>query len=134
MGKLTTLVLIVLAQTAAPAAPPQKLYYLGEIKLSSPTGQPMGSQVIMLEKIMDPDKSSIVERALVVKQDGKVEEWTMRMTVKDDNTFTLTDDKKTVEGTGTLFGPAWKWIYFKGTFKASNGVVIEEETFWPTIQ
>jgi hypothetical protein len=53
----------------------------------------------------------------------------MRMTVKDDNTFTLVDDAKTVEGTGTLFGPAWKWTYFKATFKAANGVTIDDENY-----
>ena len=53
----------------------------------------------------------------------------MRLAVKDDGTFTLTDDARTVEGDGKLFGPAWKWTYFKGTFKAKNGVVIEDENF-----
>jgi hypothetical protein len=53
----------------------------------------------------------------------------MRLAVKDDDTFTLTDDAKTVEGSGKLFGPAWKWTYFKGTFRARNGVVIEDENF-----
>jgi hypothetical protein len=71
----------------------------------------------------------IIERALVIFADGKVEESTMRMAVKEDNTFTLTDDAKKVEGTGKLFGPPWKWTYFKGTFKARNGVQIEDENF-----
>jgi len=53
----------------------------------------------------------------------------MVLTVKDDNTFTLADAAKTTEGTGTLFGPAWKWTYFKGTFKHKNGAVIEDENF-----
>jgi hypothetical protein len=35
------------------AAMPEKIYYLGEIKLSSAEGKSMGSQVIMLEKIQD---------------------------------------------------------------------------------
>jgi hypothetical protein len=108
---------------------PEKLYYLGEIKLSSAEGKPVGSQVIMLEKIQDPAKSTIIERALVIFAGGKVEESTMRMAVKDDNTFILSDDAKKVEGTGKLFGPAWKWTYFKGTFKAKNGVLIEDENF-----
>jgi hypothetical protein len=53
----------------------------------------------------------------------------MRLKVKDDNTFTLTDDAKTVEGAGTLFGPAWKWTYFKGTWKSTAGVTIEDENY-----
>jgi hypothetical protein len=129
MRAVVVLVFTFLVPTWLLAVPPEKLYYLGEVKLSSATGQPMGSQVILVEKIHDRDNATIIERALVVHQDGKAEERTMRLAVKDDNTFTLTDDAKTVEGNGTLFGPAWKWIYFKGTFKAKNGVVIEDENF-----
>ena len=111
------------------ASPPEKLFYVGEVKLSAPNGKAMGSQVILLEKIHDRDKSTITERAIVVKPDGKAEEQTMVLTVKDDNTFTIADAAKTVEGTGTLFGPAWKWTYFKGTFKHKSGVIIEDENF-----
>jgi hypothetical protein len=123
------LVVAFLLPSWALAAPPEKLYCLGEGKLSSATGQATGSQVILVEKTLDRDNATIIERAIVVQPDGKVEERTMRLAVKDDNTFTLTDDAKTVEGSGTLFGPAWKWTYFKGTFKAKNGVQIEDENF-----
>src|SRR5262249_7038141 len=111
------------------AAPPEKLYFVGEAKLSSADGKAMGSQVLLVEKTYDRDNATIIERALVVHPDGKVEEFTMRLAVKEDNTFTLTDDAKTVEGSGTLFGPAWKWTYFKGKWKAKNGVQIEDENF-----
>jgi hypothetical protein len=129
MRTAIVLVVAVLAPAAAPAAAPVKLYYLGEVKLTSATGQAMGSQVILVEKILDPDNAAIIERALVVHPDGKAEEHAVRLAVKEDNTFTLTDDTKTVEGGGTLFGPAWKWTYFKATFKAKNGVRIEDENF-----
>lgn len=39
------------------------------------------------------------------------------------------DDAKTVEGGGRLFGPQWKWTYFKGSFKTKNGIRIEDENF-----
>ena len=129
MRTTIALVIIVLGPAWALAAPPEKLYYLGEVKLSSATGKAIGSQVLLVEKIHDRDKATILERAIIVHPDGKVEEQTMRLTVKDDDTFTLTDDAKTVEGSGKLFGPAWKWTYFKGKFKAKNGVVIEDENF-----
>jgi hypothetical protein len=129
MRTAIALVVAVLVPAWALAAPPEKMYYLGEMKLSSGSGQPLGSQVILLEKVHDRDSTTIVERALVVQPDGKVEEQTMRLAVKDDNTFTLTDDAGTVEGDGKLFGPAWKWTYFKGTFRAKNGVRIEDEDF-----
>ena len=53
----------------------------------------------------------------------------MRLAVKPDNSFTLTDDAGKAEGSGQLFGPAWKWTYFKAKYKATNGVVIEDENF-----
>src|SRR5215468_9925254 len=98
----------------------EKLYYVGESKLSDPSGKVYGSQVILLEKVLDPDNNLFVERAIVVKPDGTAEEFTMNHRVTG-NTFTLDDTKGMVKGSGTLFGPAWKWTYFKGTFEATNG-------------
>src|SRR5262245_12169867 len=92
------------ARRWAPAAEPERLCYLGKIKLTSAAGKPMGSQVIMLEKILDRDKLAIVEHGRVIFTGGKVEESTMRM-ARADNTLTLTDDAKALEGTGKLFGP-----------------------------
>jgi hypothetical protein len=129
MRPVVALGLVALLPVGAAATPPEKLYYLGEVKRTAADGQPMSSQVILLEKIHDPDKATITERAIVVKPDGTAEEQTMRLTVKDDNTFTLVDSAKTVEGTGTLSGPAWKWTYFKGTYKHTSGVVIVDENF-----
>jgi hypothetical protein len=106
----------------------EKLYYVGEAKLSDPSGKPFTTQVILLEKTLDPDNNIFVERAIQVKPDGKAEEFIMNHRVKG-NTFTLDDAKGTVKGSGTLHGPAWKWTYFKGTFEANNGARIEDENF-----
>ncbi len=129
MRSIFVLCVVIQLPGAVFAVPPEKLHYVGEVKLSAADGKSMGSQVILLQKTQDPDKSTITERALVVKPDGKVEEQTMSLTVKDDNTFHLADTAKTVEGSGTLFGPAWKWTYFKGAFKHKSGVLIEDENF-----
>jgi hypothetical protein len=69
-----------------------------------------------------------VERAIVVKPDGKAEEFTMNHRVTG-NRFTLEDPKGMVKGSGTVFGPPWKWTYFKGSFEATNGVRIEDDNF-----
>jgi hypothetical protein len=128
MRSAHALLLSVLAPTLALAAPPEKFYFLGEVRLSNAAGKPMSSQVILLEKIHDRDNSLILERAIVVQPDGKADERAMRMPVKD-NTFTLTDDAKTIEGAGTLFGPTWKWTYFKATYKTTTGITIDDENF-----
>jgi hypothetical protein len=129
MQKALALLFVVLIPAAGAAAQPEKLYFLGEVKLSSATGEPMGSQVILVEKTHDRDSSTIIERAIFVHPDGKVEDHTMHLAVKEDNSFTLIDDAKRVEGGGKLFGPAWKWTYFKATFKTKSGVTIEDENF-----
>ena len=40
-----------------------------------------------------------------------------------------------VTGSGTLFGPEWKWTYFKAMYQATNGARIDDENFMtdPTV-
>jgi hypothetical protein len=118
---------VLLAQTCA-AAEVEKVYFVGEIKLSSESGRPLGSQAILASRTHDPDRNLMTERAVIVKSDGTVDDYPMNMLVKGD-TFTIDDPKKVVEGSGTLFGPAWHWTYFKATYKAANGAVIDDENF-----
>lgn len=129
-ASLLLLLLPILESTSvhASAAEKQYFYYLGELRISSATGLPIPSQVILLEKIHDPEKGVITERAITVKPDGSADDHTVTMTVKGDD-FTLVDDAHSVTGTGKLFGPAWAWTYFKAQFKATNGVTIEDENF-----
>lgn len=129
MSRTAVLSFLLFLPSVTLAAPPEKFYFIGEAKLSLADGKPFQSQVILLEKTHDRDQSQIVERALVVKPDGKVDDETMILQVSDDNSFTLTDAKKTIHGKGELFGPMWKWTYFKGTFKHDTGIVIEDENF-----
>jgi hypothetical protein len=96
--------------------------------VSSPDGKTIGSQVILFEKTHDVDKLMMIESAVVVHPDGKVEEHTMRVKIEG-NSFTLTDDAQTIEGTGSWSGPAWRWTYFKATYKSTNGGQIEDENF-----
>ena len=134
--KLSVIVLVsaLLLRGLCFAAQVEKLYYVAEFKLSGPSGKVYGSQVILLEKVLDPDNSVFVERAIQVKPDGKAEEFIMNHRVKG-NTFTLDDDKGMVTGSGTLFGPEWKWTYFKATYQATNGARIDDENFMtdPTV-
>jgi len=113
---------------ACAAAEIERSYFVGEVKLSSESGQPIGSQAILTSRAYDPGQNRIVERAVVVKPDGTVDDYPMNLLVKG-NTFTIDDPKKAVEGSGILFGPAWHWTYLKGTYKATNGAVIDDEGF-----
>lgn len=126
MQKLATLVLFLALIPASLQAAVEKMYYAGEAKLSSPAGQPYGSQAFLLEKTHDPEHGVIVERAIVVKPDQSVDEFTMHLNVKG-NAFTLKES--TVEGSGILFGPDWHWTYFKGTYRTPNGIRIDDENY-----
>lgn len=106
----------------------EKFYYVGEMKLSSPIGNPMGSQAFLIEKTHDPDNHMIVERAVVASAGGKVEDFVMNMKVAG-NSFALRDAKGMAEGTGELFGPPWHWTYFKADYRISNGIRVEDENF-----
>ena len=61
--------IFVLIPVPALADPPLKLYYVGEAKVSSADGKPMGSQVYLLEKTIDRDKAMFTERPLIVQED-----------------------------------------------------------------
>jgi hypothetical protein len=125
--RLSVLTGILLAH-AGVAAASEKMYYFGQVRTSFESGQPGEAQVILLEKIHDPENNLIVERAISVKPDKSVEEYIMYMTVKGDS-FTIKDNHNTISGSGKLFGPAWHWTYFKGTFESTAGVKIEDENF-----
>lgn len=110
------------------SAAPETWHYLGEIKLSGPDGKSYGSQVMLLEKTYDPERSEASERAILMKPDGKVEDHTVRLKITGDK-FTLSASDKSVEGSGTLSGPAWKWTYMKGVFTTKGGIRVEDENF-----
>jgi hypothetical protein len=119
--------LVAFVQTCV-AADVERSYFIGEVKLSTEAGKPIGSQAMLVSKVYDPDKKLMTERAIIVDPDGKVDDYPMNMLIKGD-TFTLEDPKKVVEGSGTFFGPAGRWTYFKATYKATNGVTIDDENF-----
>jgi len=122
------LIALVLPELAR-AEGPVRLYYVGEAKVSSASGEPMGSQVYLLQKTLDRDKATITERAVIVRPGEQTEEWTIRFAVKEDNTFALSEDSGRATGSGKLFGPAWNWTYFKATYKTANGIQVEDENF-----
>src|SRR5437868_2575402 len=91
MLKTMMISIVVLLPALARAEGPVKLYYVGEAKVSSASGEPMGSQVYLLEKTLDREKATITERAVIIRPGEAAEEWTLRFAVKEDNTFTLSE-------------------------------------------
>ena len=127
---LTTALTLGVACPSAGAAEKKEVYYLGEAELSSGEGRPMGSQVILLRKSHDPEAGEVVEAAVIVQPDGRVEESVITFDVATgdtNNEFAVSSGDGTIEGEGTFAGPAWDWNYFKATYRSANGVVIEDQ-------
>jgi hypothetical protein len=85
---------VLLVASSAPATEPQVRYYVGEAKRSSDDGKSLGSEVFLAKRTVDRDNSTITEQPIILDEKGKVTEWTIRFTVKEDGTFTIEDDTK----------------------------------------
>lgn len=119
MTKFSTLLVLipalaigVFAQASPAPAPEQVTYYLGEVKMSSPTGQPYGSTVSLIKRTLTPAENKIVELVLSIEAKGAPLEFTTVFIVKDSK-FTVKDEEKTFEGEGELIGKPWNWTGWK---------------------
>jgi hypothetical protein len=101
----------VFAQTTT-VAQEQVTYFLGEVKMSSPAGQPYGSSISLVKRTLKPAENKIVEQVLSVDARQAAQEYTTVFVVKDGK-FTVRDDEKTFEGEGELMGKAWSWTGWK---------------------
>lgn len=132
------------AQTA-PVQPEQVTYYLGEVKMSSPTGQPYGSSVSLIKRTLTPAENKIVELVLSIDAKSAPQEYTTVFMVKDSK-FTVKDEEKSFEGEGEFTGKPWNWTGWKyqvnmlgarkGTLKAEDiltggGVTVKKAFYSP---
>jgi hypothetical protein len=116
------------AQTNS-ASPEQTAYYLGEVKISSASGQPYGSSISLAKRTLKPAENKIVELVLSVDSKQPAREYTTVFDVKGSK-FTVKDEEGTFAGEGELLGKAWEWegLKFsvnmlgerKGTLKAED--------------
>jgi len=131
---LLSLALTISAQTPAAPPPEQVTYFLGEVKISSPTGQPYGSTVSLIKRTLTPAENKIVELVLSIEAKGAPLEFTTVFTVKDSK-FTVRDEEKTFEGEGELTGKPWNWTGWKyqvNIIGARKGVVKAEDILTET--
>ncbi len=61
--------------------------------------------------------------------DKDLRDWSKMMLRSARSRFTLKEDSGKAEGSGRLFGSAWKWTYFKATYTTTSGVQVEDEKF-----
>jgi len=105
----------------------QHFYYLGTETLSGPDGIAYSVFPILVEKVHNPVKSEIIERAIEIKPGG-VTDYLVRLVVQGSE-FTASNEQKTISGCGKLVGLPWQWTYLKATFQSTTGHRIDDENF-----
>jgi len=95
-----------------PAAQEQVTYFLGEVKMSSPTGQPFGSSISLVKRTLKPAENKIVELVASIDPKEPTKEYTTIFDIKGSK-FTVKDEEGTFAGEGELIGKAWEWTGWK---------------------
>src|SRR5215467_13878847 len=130
------------AQTNS-AASEQTAYYLGEVKMNSPLGQPYGSSISLAKRTLKPAENKIVELVLSLDSKQPAREYTTVFNVTGSK-FTVKNEEGTFAGEGELLGKAWEWESWKysvnmlgerkGTLKAEDafigGRVMSKKSFY----
>jgi hypothetical protein len=94
------------AQTAPPAE--QVSYLFGEVRMSSPAGQPIGTSLSLVRRTLKPSENRIVEVVAAIEAGKPVREFTTVFDITGSK-FVLKDDEGTFAGTGVLAGKPWEW-------------------------
>ena len=109
----------------------QTTYFLGEVKMTSPSGQPYGSSISLVKRLLKPAENKIVESVLSVDPKQPAREYTTIFDVKGSK-FTVKDEEGTFAGEGELLGKAWEWggwKYSVSMLGERKGTLIAEDTF-----
>lgn len=105
-----------LAQNAPPpalaAAAGSTSYYLGEVRMSSPSGQPMGASVSLVQRTLLPAENRVIELVASIDPVRPVREYTTVFDVSGSR-FTMKDEEGTFAGEGEFSGPPWEWTGWK---------------------
>jgi hypothetical protein len=122
--------LIVSAQSV-PIVQEKVTYLLGEVKMSSPMGQPYGSSVSLVKRTLKPAENKIIELVASVDAKEPTKEYTTIFEVKGSK-FTVKDEEGTFAGEGELIGQPWYWTGWKYSVNLlgqRKGQLKAEDTF-----
>lgn len=109
----------------------QTAYFLGEVKMSSPSGQSYGSSVSLVKRTLKPAKNKIAELVLSIDPKQPPQEYATVFDVKGSK-FTVKDEQGTFSGEGELLGKAWEWTGWKYSVNLigqRKGTLKAEDTF-----
>jgi len=110
------LILATLADGPAPA--PKPTYYLGESRVMTADGKPLGSLVSLVRREVKPAESKIVETVLMVssRPGEPIKEYVAVFSVAG-STFTVKEQGGAFAGDGDLVGKPWEWTAWNSTSK-----------------
>ena len=104
------------------SSPPQEqaAYYFGEAKITSPTGQPFGSTLSLVKRILKPAENRIIEQVVFLDPRRPAEEHITVLDVKG-SALSIKDEGGSFTGEGELQGKAWEWNSWKSNVKFTDG-------------
>jgi hypothetical protein len=125
---MTTTLTLIAATLLAAAGPASKAtYYLGESKVATADGKPLGNMVMLVKRELRPAESRIIETVLMVssRRAEPIKEYLTVMAVKGSR-FTMREQSGAFSGSGELDGNAWEWNAWTSTSKmpGQNGGTI----------
>jgi hypothetical protein len=94
-------------------------WFLGEVTIAQPSGEPCGSRVSVLERKTDPKRRRIVERVISVEPDGPTREFVATLRVRGSRFIARCPGHFT--GEGTLEGVRWRWTEWRGRYRLAKG-------------
>ena len=132
MKQLVLLVIFtLLSKTASFGQEADTSCFLGMSINSSSKGIVLSKTLILVERIQNPSAKQIIISTTLIDTTGRVtKNPSMALLVNEDNTFTVSDPKKTTTGNGKLYGPQWNWTYLTGEYKSAIGVTIKDQDFF----
>jgi hypothetical protein len=92
----------------APSMSEQATFLFGEVRMSTPGGQPIGTSLSLVRRVLKPAEKRIVEVVATIEPGRPVREYTAVFEVSESG-FAIRDEEGTFAGTGVLTGKPWEW-------------------------
>jgi hypothetical protein len=110
-----------------PAPVARASYYLGESKVFSPAGRPLGNLVTLTKREIYPAESKIVETVLTLSSNPREPSREfVAVSVIEGPTFKLREKSGAFSGSGELTGKAWAWHSWTTNERTQTAVVRSE--------
>ena len=114
--------LIVATCLAANPGAAKATYYLGESRVTTPDGRPVGHLVLLVKREQFPAQAKIVETMLMLSSNPRepATEYVSIFTVEG-STFQMKEQGGSFAGKGELSGKPWEWTAWTTTTQTAGG-------------